>query len=455
MTVGLVVSLTMADSSAATSARLISSVKLPTSAGAGLVIKATPAKWSLTVTRKYQWYVNNSLVSTTTAAQYKTSTAQKGKTLKVKEVAKFKSGKILTSTSGGVVIGRITFVTDPSLLYTDEAMTTLEIYPALIRPSTARLTYQWYRDSTSISGANSSSYTFSDADSGALITAKVTASATGFTSKSVTTEGIDAPVTNNASTVLLWSDEFDGNANDSPDATKWTAQEGDGTAFGNAGWGNGEMQWYLWNQAKLDGNGNLVITATRTGADSYNCYYAGQCQWISSKLVTLNKVGVKYGRMSVRLKSAAGEGSWPAFWTLGTNIGQVGWPRCGEIDVVELAGWNPTNVWGTPHGPISGGAGSGGTTQLASNADADYHVYTVDWYPDRMVWFVDGVAYHTYRKSSNESDWVFDSEQYLILNLAMGGGFGRTIDAGLQSTSISVDWVRVYSINGVGEIIQH
>ena len=83
------------------------------------------------------------------------------------------------------------------------------------------------------------------------------------------------------------------------------------------------------------------------------------CEWISSKLVTLNKVGVLYGRMSVRLKGAQGVGTWPAFWTLGANIGKIGWPRCGEIDVVELAGYTPTTVWGTPHGPATGGGGAG------------------------------------------------------------------------------------------------
>jgi beta-glucanase (GH16 family) len=169
----------------------------------------------------------------------------------------------------------------------------------------------------------------------------------------------------------------------------------------------------------------------------------------------LNKVGVLYGRMSVRLRAAQGAGTWPAFWTLGANIGTIGWPRCGEIDVVELAGYAPTTVWGTPHGPATGGAGAGSTTELSAPAHSDFHVYTVDWYPDRMIWYLDGKPFHIYRKSEYPTDWVFNSEQYMILNLAMGGGFGGAINPALNEANIAVDWIRVYKVNGVGQVIIH
>ena len=259
------------------------------------------------------------------------------------------------SLSAPVVVGQILFLADVSIMYVDANQTSVQVYPPAVRPSTVTLAYQWLRDGKAIPRAVLSSYTFTTADQGALLSLQVTANKSGYTSKTALSTSLEGPISFDAQTELLWSDEFNGAAGTAPDAAKWDPQEGDGTAFGNSGWGNWERQWYLLNQAKHDGAGNLVITATRTGADQYDCYYKGMCEWISSKLVTLNKVGVLYGRMSVRLKGAQGVGTWPAFWTLGANIGKIGWPRCGEIDVVELAGYTPTTVWGTPHGPATGG----------------------------------------------------------------------------------------------------
>ena len=435
--------------------RVISAAKIPTSIPTGTLVTATPAKWSASVTRKYQWLLAGKAIPGATTLKYRTTAAQMGRTLRFKETARFSNGKTLTSFSLPVIVGKIFFLAEPSIMYVDANKNSAQLYPVSVRPSTATLAYQWLRDGQIISGANMTSYTFTGADQGALISLRITASKTGYRSIIGESTSVEGPLSYEATTELLWSDEFNSAADTAPDATKWVAQEGDGVAFGNRGWGNNERQWYLLSQSKHDGAGNLVMTATRTGADQYNCYYIGNCEWISSKLVTKDKIGVKYGRISVRMKGAAGVGTWPAFWTLGANIGQVGWPRCGEIDVVELAGYTPTTVWGTPHGPMSGGPGAGRTIELSAPADQDFHEYTVDWYEDRMIWYLDGVAFHVYRKSEYETDWVFNAEQYLILNLAMGGNFGRDIDPNLQESNIKVDWVRVYRVNGVGEVITH
>jgi len=196
------------------------------------------------------------------------------------------------------------------------------------------------------------------------------------------------------------------------------------------------------------------MTATRTGADAYTCYY-GTCSWLSSKIVTLNKVGFKYGRIAARIKVPAGGGTWPAFWTLGSDINVHPWPACGELDVMEAVGNSPRTLWGTPHGPVSGGGGRGSTIDLPTNLSDNYHVFALDWFSDHLTWYVDGVPYYTYTKTAAGADWVFDKENYIILNLAMGGGMGGTISPSLNSATMSVDWVRVYSVDGVGEVINH
>ena len=248
---------------------------------------------------------------------------------------------------------------------------------------------------------------------------------------------------------LLWSDEFNSG---SVNPATWVPQNGDGVAYRNRGWGNNERQWYLLENSQVDSAGNLTMLATRTGAQQYNCYY-GKCEWLSSKLVTLNKVGFKYGRIEARIKAAPGVGSWAAFWMLGANIDDRGWPGCGEIDVTEILGRDINTTYGTLHGPLSGGGGRGDKTTLSASLASGWHTYAVDWLADSITWYIDGVQYAKVNKT--DADWVFDHEFYIILNLAMGGGFGGQIDPNLSQSTLSFDYVRAYSINGVGEVIKH
>ena len=138
---------------------------------------------------------------------------------------------------------------------------------------------------------------------------------------------------------------------------------------------------------------------------------------------------------------------------LGANIDDRGWPGCGEIDVTELLGRLPKTNLGYVHGPLSGGGGRGDKVDMVKGHAAEFHIYAVDWLPDQIRYYLDGVPFVTVDKS--DKDWVFDHEFYIIINLAMGGNLGETIDPKLTSSSMTFDYIRAYSINGIGEVIKH
>ena len=266
--------------------------------------------------------------------------------------------------------------------------------------------------------------------------------------------------------VLLWSDEFDGAAGAAPSSAKWTADttDGCGAPYNNCGWGNGERQYYLTSKNTQDGSnqGVLNIQATRqTNSTNYNCYF-GKCEWLSGKITTYNKVGFTYGYMETRAKLSAGDGAWPAFWMLGSNIATTPWPACGELDIMEFKGSAPQITYGTVHYANSGGAHDykGGTKDAMVDLTADYHRYGMMWKPDEITFYLDDNVVYSMRKSdSGLARWPFgpnaqgqDPSFYVILNLAMGGQFGGSIDPTLNQTTLSVDWVRYYSIDGVGRV---
>jgi beta-glucanase (GH16 family) len=237
---------------------------------------------------------------------------------------------------------------------------------------------------------------------------------------------------------LAWSDEFDGPAGAPADPATWTHQLGDGSAHGIPGWGNGELQHYTngTENAALDGAGNLVVTARRSGSG-----------YTSARLVTKGKLELAFGRIEARIQVPRGAGIWPAFWALGTNIDTVAWPGCGEIDVMEHVGREPRRVYGTIHGPgYSGSSGFGAVLDLDADVADGFHVFAVDWEPGRLCWSLDGVPYHEAGPEDvAPSPWVFDHPFYLLLNVAVGGTFGGPV--GERTTfpqAMTVDYVRVY-----------
>ena len=272
------------------------------------------------------------------------------------------------------------------------------------------------------------------------------------------------PIASTGTLQLLWSDEFTGAAGSSPSSSKWFTTIGDGCAApdGICGWGNGERQWYDSNSNRLDGStdGNLIITATRS-TDTQNCYY-GRCDWKSGKLTTNGKVSFTYGYLETRLKIPAGAGAWPAFWMLGTDIYTNPWPRSVEIDIMENLLSDPYTNWGTAHFADAGGgrimAPGGNTVNLGVRLADAYHTYGILWKPGSITWFIDGISRYTlYASDYPTSQWPFGKTAtdtpkfYAILNVAMGG-IGGEIPASLNSTAMTVDYVRYYKANGQGTL---
>jgi beta-glucanase (GH16 family) len=235
---------------------------------------------------------------------------------------------------------------------------------------------------------------------------------------------------------VVWTDEFDGPAGAAPDPAKWTYDLGAG------GWGNHELETYTNQPANVqqDGKGHLVITAICDASGNYT----------SARLKTQDHFTVQYGRIAARMKIARGQGLWPAFWMLGSDVQQNGWPGCGEIDVMENIGKEPSIVHGTIHGPgYSGGNGISAADELPSKAALadDYHVYAVEWSPERIVFFLDERPYATMtpRSLPENTKWVNNHPFFLLLNLAIGGGWPGNPDAtSVFPQELSVDWVRVF-----------
>ena len=243
---------------------------------------------------------------------------------------------------------------------------------------------------------------------------------------------------------LVWSDEFDGAAGASVDPKKWVHETG------GSGWGNNERQYYTTNpgNVSLDGAGHLVITARAEPAgSSLSCWY-GSCRYTSARLKTKGLFEAKHGRFEARIRIPRGQGIWPAFWMLGNDIDAVGWPKSGEIDIMENIGKEPDAVHGTLHGPgYSGANGIGGAYTLAAPFADDYHVFAVEWNPGEIRWLVDDKEYRrtTISGIPTGSSWVFDHPFFMLLNLAVGGNWPGDPDATTTfPQQMLVDYVRVY-----------
>jgi len=236
-----------------------------------------------------------------------------------------------------------------------------------------------------------------------------------------TTSPNQVPATNY--TKLVFSDEF--NTDGAPDSTKW------GYDIGAGGWGNGEAQTYT-NAAEnvIVQGGNLKITAKKSSTG-----------YTSARLKSENKFEFTYGKIEVKAKLTTGAGTWPAIWMLGQDYATNTWPACGEIDIMEFKGSEPTKIHGTLHYPaVSPGAGNTNSTTIA-NAASEFHIYKAIWSPASVQIFVDDKLFHTV---ANSSSLPFNKDFFLILNVAMGGTFGGAIDAAFTQSSMEIDYVRVY-----------
>jgi beta-glucanase (GH16 family) len=236
---------------------------------------------------------------------------------------------------------------------------------------------------------------------------------------------------------LVWSDEFDGPA---LNTAAWSNQNGDGCPS-LCGWGNNELEYYTDRPDNLFfQDGKLVIEAKREdfGGKSYT----------SSKILTSGKKTFKFGRIDIRARLPKGKGIWPALWLLPQDDVYGGWPRSGEIDLMELVGHEPNKVYGTLHyGPGPGSTQtSRGYTLPSGNFSDEFHVFSVEWKQDQIKWYVDNNLYSTVNRADIGSlNWPFNEQFFLIFNLAVGGNWPGNPDATTYVPQwMIVDYIRVY-----------
>jgi beta-glucanase (GH16 family) len=227
---------------------------------------------------------------------------------------------------------------------------------------------------------------------------------------------------------LVWSDEFD--IAGSPDATKWVYD----TGTGSGGWGNNELEYYTSRTDNaIVSNGTLKIIAKKES-------YSGSA-YTSARMLTRGLFSFQYGKIEIRAKLPAGTGTWPGIWMLGNNFATAGWPACGEIDIMEQSGTQKSTVLGTMHYPTEKGQyGDGGSTTVTT-ASSDFHRYATIWSASSIQMLVDDVVYYTL---PNSSGLPFNQNFFVILNLAMGGNLGGTVDPAFTTDQMEIDYVRVY-----------
>ncbi|MEY4655304.1 MAG: hypothetical protein RL523_703 [Actinomycetota bacterium] len=257
---------------------------------------------------------------------------------------------------------------------------------------------------------------------------------------------------------LLWSDEFNGAAGAAPSSSFWTPDIGDGCNNpAGCGWGNGESQSYAACANKLDGNGNMVITASTSAGDP-NC--TSNKTWTSGKFTSYGKKHFSYGYFEARLKMPTGGGTWPAFWALGTNINTVPWPGCGELDVMEFAGNRPFINTSAVHyrNPSGNHEYKSGALNNSVGLAQGFHNYGMLWTPTEIKFYIDDRLTLTVKKGDTGlTTWPFgpnnagvNPKMYVIFNLAMGGSYGGGIAGGYNKASFTIDYFRYYSANGYG-----
>lgn len=238
-------------------------------------------------------------------------------------------------------------------------------------------------------------------------------------------------------TELVMQDEF--SIDGQPDPDLW----GYNIGRGQNGWGNNELQFYTDRAKNVTvKDGNLVITAHRED-------FSG-AQYTSARLLTKGKFEQAYGRFEARMQLPWGQGIWPAFWMLGADIDSNPWPGCGEIDIMEIRGQNPTVLLGTVHGPgYSGGQSISKSYTLTNDRfDTGFHVFGIEWGPEYINFYVDDVLYNQITPAGVPGQWVFNKPFFIIMNIAVGGNFvGPPNSETVFPQTMLIDYVRVYKAN--------
>ena len=235
-----------------------------------------------------------------------------------------------------------------------------------------------------------------------------------------------ATITVSVAQSLIWSDEF--TTPGAPDPVKWIYDIGAG------GWGNNELQYYT---NRLD---NATVSAGTLKIIAKRENFSGS-PFTSARLLSRTKFSFKYGKVEIAAKLPVGVGTWPAAWMLGDNFLTAGWPACGEIDIMEHRGNDPNRIHGTIHYTGNSGANGIGSTTVIQNATTEFHKYTCEWSAQSIRFLVDDRLYFT---TANSASLPFNQTFFLLLNIAMGGNFGGTVDPAFSSGVMEIDYVRVY-----------
>ncbi|RYE04735.1 MAG: glycosyl hydrolase family protein, partial [Sphingobacteriales bacterium] len=247
-------------------------------------------------------------------------------------------------------------------------------------------------------------------------------------SKSGKTISKSISVTVTVSSALVFADEFD--TPGAPDPAKWDYNLG----TGDSGWGNNELQYYTNRPDNVVvADGMLKITAKKES-------FSGSA-YTSARLLTRGKFDFTFGTVEVKAKLPIGVGTWPAIWMLGSNYATTAWPGCGEIDIMEHVGSQQNKIHSTLHYP--GHSGGDGVTKstMEPTASTEFHIYKAEWTATSIKFYVDDTLYHNF---PNNGSIPFNHNFFLILNVAMGGNFGGPVAAGFTSSSMEIDYVRVY-----------
>ena len=238
--------------------------------------------------------------------------------------------------------------------------------------------------------------------------------------------------------VLVWSEEFDYEG--LPDSDTWVIETGNG----DWGWGNGESQYYLEDNINVS-NGTLKIHVKKENQSGF--------QYTSARLKTQYGYSFKYGRVDVRAKLPSNQGTWPAIWMLGNSHSSIGWPRCGEVDIMEQTGANKNKILATAHWHNGNGTSSYPNRSNASseniqageiaiqNASTQFHTYSIDWTDTRIKMLLDDVEYFSMPTNSTQP---FDKKFFFLLNVAVGGTLGGDIPFNFPDDVMEIDYIRVY-----------